>query len=119
MDKQLLVAKLQSLGIKVIGDKIKKTDVEKILSAYKVQADGWEESNLVDLGIAPHSKNDQSEPVMYKETSLMLVVGVDEQSKTYRYDIYAGNESLGESSGFSSAEEAMRAAEREISFSKV
>lgn len=118
MDKQLVIAKLESFGIAVKNGKVRKSDLEKVLSKYKLHAD-WQEGNLVDLGISPVSKNDQSEPVNYKEVNLLMVVGVDEQSGKYRFDIYAGNELLGANSGFGSAAEAMRAAEREINFAKV
>ena len=115
MDKHVIKAKLESLGVKVTKDeKILKSDLEKVLSHFRVQANQWQEGNLIDLGIAPISRNDQSEPVMYKSVDLLYVVGKDESDGSFRYDIYHGQKTVEGNSGFGSADEAIRAADRVV-----
>lgn len=114
MDKKLLEAKLKAFGIPVYNNQIKKSDALKVLSKLKVTADDWQEGNLIDLGIAPYSASDQAHPVNYKEVHIMMVVGVDENDRSYRYDIFKGTDIIGSDNGFKSADEAMRAAEREL-----
>jgi len=112
VDKKILISKLKNLGIEVTGGKVRKKDIEKVLSKYKVQASEWQESNLVDLGVATDSKADQAHPVMYKEVTLLYIVGKDEATNSYRYDVFHDQKAIVEQDGMSSARSAMDEADR-------